>query len=136
MRAGFPLILLTALFLSCGNAPEKHSASNSRYGGVFNLNETEALRSIFPLTLTQASSFRIMSQVYQGLVAFDSNEPAAVWAWARRWLRRIPPQKDLDHLSKILKSWEPQEFEALGGIQPDGTWVEVEPPTRRRRPRA
>ncbi len=49
----------------------RQRAGDTRSGGVFNLNETQALKSIFPLTLTKASEFRIMAQVYQGLVSFD-----------------------------------------------------------------
>lgn len=49
------------------------------------MNETEALRSIFPPTLTQSSAFRIMSQVYQGLVAFDPSDLHIIPCLAERW---------------------------------------------------
>lgn len=118
MRAGFPLVLLTALFLSCGNAPEKHSASNSRYGGVFNLNETEALRSIFPLTLTQASSFRIMSQVYQGLVAFDPENLSVIPCIAEKWEVDATSTKYTFHLRQGVRFQDDPAF-------PDGKGREL-----------
>jgi oligopeptide transport system substrate-binding protein len=71
MRAGFPLVLFLALSTACGGGGSNSGSRSTRYGGVFNLNQTDPLRSIFPLTLTEASSFRIMAQVYQGLVALD-----------------------------------------------------------------
>src|SRR5689334_22050693 len=82
-----PLFALVTLFVAaCGGGSEQQPSrkDSSRYGGMFNLNETEALRSIFPLTLTQASAFRIASQVYQGLTRIDpdmSVQPALAESW-------------------------------------------------------
>lgn len=86
MRAGRPTLLLLILFTSCGHPePARQVTSGSRYGGVFNMNETEPLRSIFPLTLTQSAAFRIMAQVYQGLVAFDPHDLSIVPCLADHW---------------------------------------------------
>lgn len=85
MRAGPLLFSVLALLPACDHQPEQRLSVGTRFGGVFNLNETEPLRSIFPLTLTQASAFRIMSQVYQGLVSFDPATldivPCLAWKW-------------------------------------------------------
>lgn len=85
MRAGLFSFLLLSLLPACTEEPEQRLSVGSRFGGVFNLNETEALRSIFPLTLTQASAFRIMSQVYQGLVSFDPATLEIIPCLAERW---------------------------------------------------
>ncbi len=85
MRAGLLSFFLIALLPACTEEAEQRLSVGSRFGGVFNINETEALRSIFPLTLTQASAFRIMSQVYQGLVSFDPATLEIVPCLAERW---------------------------------------------------
>lgn len=85
MRASLFSLLLLAVLPACDPGPVQRLTTGSRYGGIFNLNETEALRSIFPLTLTQASAFRIMSQVYQGLVSFDPATLEVIPCLAERW---------------------------------------------------
>lgn len=85
MRAANPVLAIAFLFASCAGEPHNERFAGSHYGGVFNLNETEPLRSIFPLTLTQASAFRIMSQVYQGLVSFDPDDLSIVPCLAEKW---------------------------------------------------
>ena len=85
MRAGYFLFILLAFLPACDDQPEQRLSVGSRFGGVFNLNETEPLRSIFPLTLTQASAFRIMSQVYQGLVSFDPATLGIIPCLAEKW---------------------------------------------------
>lgn len=87
MRHGLSTIAAAALWacISCGTGPAPPPTGGSRYGGVFNLNETEMLRSIFPLTMTQASAFRIASQIYQGLVWFDPHDLTIRPCLADRW---------------------------------------------------
>lgn len=85
MRAGLFLFTLLAFLPACDDQGEQRLSVGSRFGGVFNLNETEPLRSIFPLTLTQASAFRIMSQVYQGLVSFNPATLEIIPCLAERW---------------------------------------------------
>lgn len=85
MRAGVLSLLLLPLLPACSGGSSKPPVAGTRSGGVFNLNETEALRSIFPLTLTQASAYRIMSQVYQGLVSFDPATLEIIPCLAERW---------------------------------------------------
>lgn len=85
MRAGLLLLFVLVFLPACDDQPEQRLSVGSRFGGVFNLNETEPLRSIFPLTLTQASAFRIMSQVYQGLVSFDPATLEIIPCLATKW---------------------------------------------------
>jgi peptide/nickel transport system substrate-binding protein len=55
------------------------------YGGVFNANESEQLRSFFPMSLTQAAAHRIGAQMYEGLVRFDQGDLSIVPALATSW---------------------------------------------------
>lgn len=41
------------------------------YGGVFRLNESEYIKSLFPHSITDAFSYRTAAQVYEGLFTFD-----------------------------------------------------------------
>lgn len=85
MRAG-PLVLsLLVLLGACDDQPGRPADAEGRYGGVFNLNEAGAIRSLFPHTLTLASEVRIMGQVYEGLVSFDPATMATVPCLAERW---------------------------------------------------
>ena len=67
------------LFFSC-SSPDKPQddrealvkASGDRYyGGVFRLNESEYLKNLFPHNITDAYSYRIACQIYEGLFKFD-----------------------------------------------------------------
>ncbi len=45
--------------------------SDAQYGGLFRLNFTEEVRSVFPHNLVDASAYNIMNQVYEGLIRID-----------------------------------------------------------------
>ncbi len=77
-----------ALLLGCGEARkprERTSPSGKYYGGVFNANESEPIRSLFPLNLVQASAHRIGAQVFEGLVRFDAKDLSIRPGLARSW---------------------------------------------------
>jgi len=82
------LALLLVLLASC-SPPEKPRVRETKggkfYGGVFNANETEELRSLFPLSLTQAASHRIAAQMFEGLVRFDQSDLSVIPALAETW---------------------------------------------------
>lgn len=80
---------LVLLSTSCGSDQEKEQQRPRRpiegkavYGGLFRMNVSEEIRSIFPHNIVDASAFNIMNQVYQGLVDIDkeSQEIAPVIA--------------------------------------------------------
>ncbi|MEZ4737993.1 MAG: ABC transporter substrate-binding protein [Flavobacteriales bacterium] len=81
-------ILLIVLLFSC-SAPEEARieavAGDKHYGGVFNANEAEELRGLFPLSLVQAASHRIAAQIYEGLVRFDQQDLSIQPALAASW---------------------------------------------------
>ena len=118
MRAGLFSFLLFALFPACTGEPEQRLSVGSRFGGVFNLNETEALRSIFPLTLTQASAFRIMSQVYQGLVSFDPATLEIIPCLAESWEVDVSATRYTFHLRPGVRFHDDPAF-------PDGKGREL-----------
>lgn len=86
LRTLLPALLL---FLASCSAPEppreRHTNAGKVYGGVFNANESEELRSLFPLSLTQAAAHRIGAQIYEGLVRLDQQSLAVIPALAESW---------------------------------------------------
>lgn len=84
----FVVLCLSVLFATC-STPERtrdrEGAGGKHYGGVFNANETEELRGLFPLGLEQAAAHRIAAQVYEGLVRFDQNDLSLQPSLAASW---------------------------------------------------
>ena len=71
--------LLVFLLIACGG---NDSADDSKegliqakgdryYGGVFRINESEYIKNLFPHNITDAYSYRVASQIYEGLFRFD-----------------------------------------------------------------
>ncbi len=76
------LLLVGALVAqqSCGpkekpvdnsNATTTAGAGGRYYGGTFRLNETEYIRNLFPHAIVDVYSYRVASQIYEGLFKFD-----------------------------------------------------------------
>ena len=79
---------ISLFVLGCNSSPrsnERTGRSGKLYGGVFNANETEELRGLFPLNVTQASSHRIASQIFEGLVRFDQRDLKILPCLAESW---------------------------------------------------
>ncbi len=53
------------------NPPPKATAGGRYYGGTFKLNETEYIKNLFPHSIIDVYSYRIASQIYEGLFKFD-----------------------------------------------------------------
>ncbi len=69
---------VSLLLLSCGNSKQDMNATGLRsaqggkyYGGVFRINESEYIKNLFPHNITDAYSYRVASQIYEGLFKFD-----------------------------------------------------------------
>ncbi len=56
-----------------------------RRGGIFRYNETEYLRSMFPLNVSEVVGHRIVNQVYEGLVELDQATLAVQPGLAESW---------------------------------------------------
>ncbi len=77
--------------ISCGGKKGKSFNNlekvngNVYMGGTFNYNEVTNCRSLYPLDVTDVTSFRIVSQVYEGLVSFSlfnlTIEPCLAESW-------------------------------------------------------
>ncbi len=74
--------VLTSVSISCFRADKQEDgvtvvpeAKGGRfYGGVLRLNETEYIRSLYPPSITDAFSFRIAAQIYEGLFKLDQSD--------------------------------------------------------------
>lgn len=93
MKRIFFLCLLIGTLSACVKE-KKHSENYVNkiaegpvaYGGVFKMNQVEDCRSLYPLNITETSSYHVVNQVYEGLVKFN--------------------QKDLTIMPCIAESWE------------------------------
>jgi len=71
------IFLLTAL--SCGKSENEENKEltftkgkgDRYYGGILRINESEYIRNLFPHNITDAYSYRVASQIYEGLFKFD-----------------------------------------------------------------
>lgn len=71
-------IFSAGLFFSCGKSKQdagstglRPAAGGKYYGGVFRINESEYIKNLFPHNITDAYSYRVASQIYEGLFKFD-----------------------------------------------------------------
>lgn len=89
-------IFFTLILSSCGGgdngsdgdgpSDELKAAEGGRYyGGVFNMNEVEFYRSLFPQSVTEVTGHRITNQVYEGLVTLDQKTLEVKPLIAERW---------------------------------------------------
>ena len=91
MRKVLIAIATVTLLTSCPapketKAPVHQEAKGPvEYGGVFKLNEVEDFRNLYPLNVTEVTSFRITNQIYEGLVKFNSKDLSIVASIAERW---------------------------------------------------
>jgi peptide/nickel transport system substrate-binding protein len=76
------LSIFASFLSSCSKSEKEENASNTSteakggrfYGGVLKLNETEYIKSLYPPSITDAFSFRVASQIYEGLLKFDQSD--------------------------------------------------------------
>ncbi|MCC7050432.1 MAG: ABC transporter substrate-binding protein, partial [Bacteroidia bacterium] len=83
-------VICITLLSACGGGKnksgEKHTAKGPVfYGGVFNMNEVEDFKNLFPLSVIEQASFSIASQVYQGLVRFNQSDLSIIPCIAESW---------------------------------------------------
>lgn len=76
MRYLFGLVLIILFLSACKNERQEkityqEGEGGRIYGGIFRLNESEYIKNLFPHNITDAYSYRVASQVYEGLFKFD-----------------------------------------------------------------
>src|SRR5438105_2577356 len=83
------LFLCGSLLFSCGSPEKKNSNREASgdvfYHGVFRLNEVEDFRNLYPLNVTEATSFRLGSQIYEGLVKLSQKDLSVIPCLAEKW---------------------------------------------------
>ena len=75
----FIFLVFCCFILSCGTDKDSNKANGGLkltnggkfYGGVFRINESEYIKNLFPHNITDAYSYRVASQIYEGLFKFD-----------------------------------------------------------------
>jgi len=95
----------TIVLSSCGggkndDANSKSAKGGVKYGGVFKINETSEFRSLYPLNVTEVVAFRIVNQVYQGLVKLDQSDLSVIPCLASKWEINPDATKFTFHLQK------------------------------------
>lgn len=80
---------ITILLASCGGDAKKHETQEGKggvyYGGVFRMNELEDFKNLYPLAIVDVISWRIATQVYEGLVKFNQADLTTIPCLAYRW---------------------------------------------------
>lgn len=88
----YTLIALTSLLFSCGPdggggvQPECKQIPGGKYrGGIFHLNESEFIRTLYPHAIIDASSYRTATQIFEGLLKRDQEDLSLKNGLAEEW---------------------------------------------------
>lgn len=85
------LVLCIALFSGCGSdkngsARDTSGAKGGVYiGGILRVNESNAVKTLMPLSINELTSFHVASQVYEGLVKYNQTDLTIMPCIARSW---------------------------------------------------
>lgn len=86
-------LLLALSLASCGDqssqkggaALPSEAKGGKAYGGVFNLNESEYIKTLYPLGINDVYSLRVAAQVFEGLFKFNQDDLSVVNALAESY---------------------------------------------------
>ena len=82
----FLVLLLAGCSANSGEEGEAQTELESdRYGGLFKMNITEEIRSIYPHNMVDASAFNMMNQVYEGLLRINPSTNEIETALAEKY---------------------------------------------------
>jgi len=110
------VLLGLAVFAACNPSPESEERAirtaqgGVKLGGLFRMNITDEIRSIFPHNIVDASAFNIMNQVYEGLVRIDKQTGDIVPALAERYELSADGKTYRFHIRKGVKFHEDRIF--------------------------
>jgi oligopeptide transport system substrate-binding protein len=83
------LLIVLSMWMACSpTEPVGRSVEGRggrKYGGMFNYNESTPVRGLFPLGITQLTSYRLAAQIYEGLVRIDATDLSIQPALAASW---------------------------------------------------
>lgn len=81
------LISVSTVYYSCkGKKKVSRVAKGDRnYGGTFRLSETEPYQTLFPLSIYDAVSAHIATQMYEGLIKFNPADLLIIPSLAEKW---------------------------------------------------
>jgi oligopeptide transport system substrate-binding protein len=76
------LLCANVILFSCDTAKDSSSGETNQipgkggkfYGGVFKVNESDYIKNLFPHNITDAISYRVATQVYEGLLKFKQDD--------------------------------------------------------------
>ncbi len=104
------LLVLSVAFLvnACSNetgtgTTQTNGKGGRIYGGTLRFNETDKLQSLFPITITDAISSHVATQVYEGLVKFDPRTLQIIPSIAEKWDIDTAGTRYTFHLRKDVK---------------------------------
>lgn len=88
LRTGL-LAFLSVFVFSCADESKQNEHREAKgdvyYHGVFRLNEIEDFRNLYPQNITEAASFRLAAQVYEGLIKLSQKDLSVLPALAEKW---------------------------------------------------
>jgi len=96
----FCTLLFILILFGCGGETANNANGNEErkkgalikakgdryYGGVFRINETEFLRSLYPQNITETVGNRIARCIYDGLIKLDDENLTPIPAIAKNWM--------------------------------------------------
>lgn len=108
MRKVVYSFLLAGFLASCGGTSSSTGESRRAeggvyYGGVFRMNEVEDFASLNPVSVNDAVSHRVASQVYEGLVKLSQYDLTVLPSLAEKWERNADATEWVFHIRKGVK---------------------------------
>ncbi len=115
---GSVIASIALIFAGCGLGEEDNGSDSGRvaqgpvsYGGVFNLNEVEDFDQLYPLNITDAVSYRISNQIFEGLIELSQDSLKVQPALAKDWERKDSAKTFIFHLRENVKFHDDECFD-------------------------